>query len=163
VMNSRIRFLYDRDHQIGHAYFLKVRSLGDLRLLLVDKLIPLLQEYFYGAWDKICLVLGCPYDESGKAARSGVVVSSAQYVAPVIQAKSLAGDVISGWDNEDYEARLDYAVAPALMKADTPTSELLRYFLGIGNFNAEEVELYITTLAPASEQQATMESEGEPG
>jgi hypothetical protein len=138
VMNSRIRFLYDRDHQIGHAYFLRVRSLDDLRLLLVDKLVPLLQEYFYGSWDKICLVLGCPYDESGQASRSGPVASGTHYLAPVIQARPLAGDVISGWDNEDYEPRLDYGIAPALMKAGVSAAELLPYFLGIGNFTADE-------------------------
>ncbi len=147
VMNSRIRFLYDRDHQIGHAYFLRVRSLDDLRLLLVDKLIPLLQEYFYGSWDKICLVLGCPYDDSGQAARSGPVASGAEYPAAVIQARPLAGDVISGWDNEDYEPRLDYGVAPALMKAGTPAAELLAYFLGVGNFTADEREKFIAALS----------------
>jgi 5-methylcytosine-specific restriction protein B len=148
VMNSRIRFLYDRDHQIGHAYFLRVRNLEDLRLLLVDKLVPLLQEYFYGSWDKICLVLGCPHDEIGKAARSGPVVIGGQYVAPVIEAKPLAGGVISGWESEDYEARLDYGVAPALMKAGTSNADLLPYFLGIGNFSAEERGKFASALTP---------------
>jgi 5-methylcytosine-specific restriction protein B len=147
VMNSRIRFLYDRDHQIGHAYFLRVRSLDDLRLLPVDKLVPLLQEYFYGSWDKICLVLGCPYDESGQAARSGPVASGTRYLAPVIQAKPLACDVISGWDNEDYEPRLDYGIAPHLMKAGAPAAELLPYFLGIGNFTADERKAFIGALS----------------
>ena len=160
VMNSRIRFLYDRDHQIGHAYFLKVRSLEDLRLLLVDKLIPLLQEYFYDSWDKICLVLGCPYDESGQAARSSAAVSG---TLPVIQSKSLAGDVISGWDNEDYETRLDYAVAPALTKADTPVAELLRYFLGIGNFTDEERQKFIKELTSSTEEVPGTQGEETPG
>lgn len=159
VMNSRIRFLYDRDHQIGHAYFLRVRNFEDLRLLLVDKLVPLLQEYFYGSWDKICLVLGCPYDESGKAARSGPVVTGVQYVAPVIEAKPLAGDVISGWDGEDYEARLDYVLAPALMKAGTPDADLLPYFLGIGNFSPEELGKFASALTPAQAEADPVEGE----
>jgi 5-methylcytosine-specific restriction protein B len=163
VMNSRIRFLYDRDHQIGHAYFLRVRNLDDLRLLVVDKLVPLLQEYFYGSWDKICLVLGCPYDESGKAVRAGSPVSGAQYVAPVIQAKALAGDVISGWDNEDYEARLDYTVAPALMKGDTPILELLPYFLGIGNFSDEERNTFTSAFDPTHAVETTTEGENAEG
>ena len=63
TLNERIRFLYDRDHQLGHSYFLNVNSLEDLRLVFVDRVIPLLQEYFYGDWHKICIVLGCPYSE----------------------------------------------------------------------------------------------------
>ena len=58
TLNDRIRFLYDRDHQLGHSYFMDVTNLDSLRQVFVDRVIPLLQEYFYGAWDKICTVLG---------------------------------------------------------------------------------------------------------
>jgi 5-methylcytosine-specific restriction endonuclease McrBC GTP-binding regulatory subunit McrB len=66
TINQRIEYLYDRDHVIGHAYLMTVTSLDGLRLAFINKIIPLLQEYFYGDWKKICLVLGCPVDESGK-------------------------------------------------------------------------------------------------
>ena len=69
TLNSRIRFLYDRDHQLGHSYFLDVADVQSLRQVFVDRIIPMLQEYFYGAWDKICVVLGCPYGESGEPRR----------------------------------------------------------------------------------------------
>jgi 5-methylcytosine-specific restriction protein B len=65
-INQRIEHLYDRDHVIGHAYLMKVESLFDLRDAFLSKIIPLLQEYFYGDWKKVCLVLGCPVDENGK-------------------------------------------------------------------------------------------------
>lgn len=65
TINQRIEYLYDRDHVIGHAYLMKVTSLEELRLAFLNKIIPLLQEYFYGDWKKICLVLGCPVNESG--------------------------------------------------------------------------------------------------
>lgn len=159
AMNARIRFLYDRDHQIGHAYFLKVRSLDDLRLLFVDKLVPLLQEYFYEAWDKIGLVLGCPYDESGKPARSGPMVEDGKYVAPIIQASPLGESVIYGWENEDYEPRLDYEMSPALKDAETSVEDLLSYFIGVGNFNAEEREHYREMLTHL-EKASTDEEEG---
>jgi hypothetical protein len=66
TINQRIEYLYDRDHVIGHAYLMKVTTLEELRLAFINKIIPLLQEYFYGDWKKICLVLGCPVDENGK-------------------------------------------------------------------------------------------------
>lgn len=67
-LNQRIAALFDRNHQIGHSYLLKVKTLADLRTVFVDRLIPLLQEYFYDDWNRLCAVLGCPYDpDTGRA------------------------------------------------------------------------------------------------
>lgn len=56
-INERIEFLYDRDHTIGHAYLINVKTLDDLKQAFCHKIIPLLQEYFYEDWRKIMLVL----------------------------------------------------------------------------------------------------------
>jgi len=58
VMNDRIEYLLDKDHLIGHSYFLKVKDWNDLCEVFRNNIIPLLQEYFYNDWDKIALVLG---------------------------------------------------------------------------------------------------------
>lgn len=58
TINSRIEILLDRDHLIGHAYFINVKTEDQLLSVFENKIIPLLQEYFYNDYEKIALVLG---------------------------------------------------------------------------------------------------------
>ena len=58
TINGRIERLLDRDHLIGHSYFLGVEKLEDLMYVFQNNIIPLLQEYFYGDYAKIGMVLG---------------------------------------------------------------------------------------------------------
>ncbi|RCW36787.1 AAA family ATPase [Marinilabilia salmonicolor] len=58
AINQRVEKLIDKDHMIGHSYFLNVSTLADLKLVFFNKIIPLLQEYFFGDYGKIGLVLG---------------------------------------------------------------------------------------------------------
>jgi hypothetical protein len=61
TINNRIEKLLDRDHLIGHSYFLMAKG-EDAEAKLIDSfyrnIIPLLQEYFYGDYAKIGAVLG---------------------------------------------------------------------------------------------------------
>ena len=63
TINQRIEVLIDKDHQIGHSYFIGIQDLEDLRRTFKDKIIPLLEEYFYGDFGKIGLVLGGAFIE----------------------------------------------------------------------------------------------------
>lgn len=60
VMNQRIEVLLDRDHCLGHAYFLPLkqkRTLDKLAVIFKSQIIPLLQEYFFEDWERIHWVL----------------------------------------------------------------------------------------------------------
>lgn len=63
-INQRIIRLIDRDHQIGHSYFLKLKKVTEeertnaLKAIFSENIIPLLQEYFFNDFNKIGLVLG---------------------------------------------------------------------------------------------------------
>ena len=63
TINKRIVALKDREHQIGHSYFMgcpddNAKAETWLTGVFKDKIIPLLQEYFYGDYKKIYYVLG---------------------------------------------------------------------------------------------------------
>lgn len=62
AINERIEKLLDRDYCIGHAYFMTIKEkqepLQELKSVFRNKLLPLLQEYFYGDWGKIRLIVG---------------------------------------------------------------------------------------------------------
>ena len=138
TMNHRIRFLYDRDHQLGHSYLLEAFNYEELRQVFVDRLVPLLQEYFYGAWDKICMVLGCPVDDSGKPLRAGPSVNTGSYVAPIVLAEVFAEEATLGFDHDDYEDRLDFRVAPEMSLRHSDQEKLLPFFLGVLDLTESE-------------------------
>jgi Cdc6-like AAA superfamily ATPase len=61
-LNGRIEKLLDKDYCIGHSYFMNIQDrknpIDELRMIFQNKILPLLQEYFYGDWGKIMLVIG---------------------------------------------------------------------------------------------------------
>nr|WP_083300116.1 AAA family ATPase [Pseudomonas sp. HMSC08G10] len=60
VMNQRIEVLLDRDHCLGHAYFMPLKndpSLARLEQIFRNQILPLLQEYFFEDWERISWVL----------------------------------------------------------------------------------------------------------
>lgn len=66
TLNDRIQVLYDREHTLGHAFFIPVVQVKEdeelaferLKRIMRNKVLPLLEEYFYNDWQKIRMVLG---------------------------------------------------------------------------------------------------------
>ncbi|MDH1896532.1 McrB family protein [Aeromonas caviae] len=62
IMNQRIELLLDRDHCLGHAYFMPLKggtkpTLAQLGAIFKTQILPLLQEYFFEDWQRIAWVL----------------------------------------------------------------------------------------------------------
>ncbi|WP_428046038.1 McrB family protein [Candidatus Avelusimicrobium fimicolum] len=52
-LNQKITAELDRDHQIGHSYFIGVETIADLQRAFYQCILPLLKEYFYGNPEKL--------------------------------------------------------------------------------------------------------------
>jgi hypothetical protein len=102
TINARIEKLLDKDHCIGHSYFMGIAQtndpLGELRNIFATRILPLLEEYFYGDTAKIGMVLGERFVK-----RKDKTIEWA------------AGD----WGVEDFEERRVYALQdPMILKTE---------------------------------------------
>jgi 5-methylcytosine-specific restriction protein B len=80
TINERIEYLFDREHQIGHAYLMHCQSKREVDSVLRYKVIPLLAEYFYEDWAKVAMVLG-DWQE-GESDREGKFLDRKRLSAP---------------------------------------------------------------------------------
>ena len=118
MMNERIEFLFDRDHTIGHAYFMNLKRIKEketdekafeeLCKTFKNKIIPLLQEYFYEDWRKIQLVLG-DNQKWGKPVEFRFIHSEKKY-----SSKDEIG--LFGEDLDDYEEVEKFNINPLLIQ-----------------------------------------------
>ena len=57
-LNDRIRLLLDRDHQVGHSYLMHLKDRSALHHAWYNRVVPLLEEYFYNDSERLHAVLG---------------------------------------------------------------------------------------------------------
>jgi len=103
TMNQRIEFLLDKDHLLGHAYFIDVKSKNDLCGVFRNKIVPLLEEYFFGDYEKIRLVLG---DNKSWKKKEGLLI--------VQEKRESKTTDLFGSGNEDFEDKTVYQINPKL-------------------------------------------------
>ena len=105
-MNERIEFLLDRDHTIGHSFFMQANSKNEICAIFKNKIIPLFQEYFYNDWEKLQLVLG-DNKSWGKTEEQKLVRVKKHYDLS-------AEKELFGTDLDDFEDEIIYEINPAL-------------------------------------------------
>jgi 5-methylcytosine-specific restriction enzyme B len=99
VMNRRIRFLLNRDLMLGHAYLCKVKDFSGLKDVLLNQLIPLLQEYFYNDWHRLQLVF------------ADVGPNSEKLEPQIIEHHIVSEMDVLGFDHDDFDDLVEYNVA----------------------------------------------------
>jgi hypothetical protein len=87
ALNRKLEAHLDRDHQIGHSYFMGLNDVADLRFAWEHKVMPLLQEYFYGDGEKLLGALGDDF-----VAKSDVPLGGEGDVRTVYRVKPLDTD-----------------------------------------------------------------------
>jgi len=102
-INERIEFLFDGDHCIGHAYLMDVKNFTSLANAIRSRIVPLLQEYFYGDWEKVQLVFG---DIQGRDKKPHLE----QVVGHVVRTPKAT----FGTDHEALESRRSHEVAEVI-------------------------------------------------
>lgn len=102
TINQRIEFLYDRDHKLGHSFFMPLKknnSLNYLNEIFYNNIIPLLQEYFYEDREKIQIVLGDHTKQGNKKMENKLIQEENQNEVKII-----------GFNHEDLEDKSKYVI-----------------------------------------------------
>ncbi|EQB2598520.1 McrB family protein, partial [Aeromonas salmonicida] len=92
TLNQRIEVLLDRDHCLGHAYFMPLKAaakptLAQLGYIFQHQILPLLQEYFFEDWQRIAWVL----NDHRKSSAEAMFLKP-----PQLDIKTLLGDIAVG-------------------------------------------------------------------
>ena len=105
TINDRIELLIDKDHQMGHSYFLNIQSFYDLVETFMDGIIPLLEEYFYGDFGKIGLVLGSSFIKQKQSKNNKILAQDFSYDRDFIEEKELYEFIASeNWTVQSFQS-----------------------------------------------------------
>jgi hypothetical protein len=104
IINNRIEVLLNKDNLIGHSYFLSVKDADDLKAVFQNKIMPLLQEYFFGDYGKIGMVLGGGFVEKKTADKS--VFSDFEYDSGFEERVMFSLKDVVNMDDKDFKTAI---------------------------------------------------------
>lgn len=119
TINERMEYLLNKDHLIGHSDFMKVTTAKDLQHVFQRKIIPLLEEYFYGDKGKLQLVLGKGFVTEPNHSANTDIFADSEY------------------DISMHEDRKIWAIAPKWMESHSDFEKALRRLLKLDSNSNE--------------------------
>lgn len=109
MINKRIEKLLDKDHMIGHSYFLSVKDWKDLKSVFHNKIVPLLQEYFFGDYGKIGLVIGSKFFKNNEEQEDNFFAPFEDYdSSPYLERKVYHLQNIKNMEKDEFEEALNH-------------------------------------------------------
>lgn len=118
TMNRKIEYLVDRDHRIGHAFFIGCKTKEHVDAAMRDKVIPLLQEYFFDDWNRLAAVLG-EKDKGGNFLECETIEDPMGEGNEVLKSWRVRKD----FDHEAYDRMVDKADASAILSTEIGQSD----------------------------------------
>jgi 5-methylcytosine-specific restriction protein B len=118
ALNERLEYLSDRDHRLGHAWLMGVNSLPALQHVFEYKILPQLQEYFYGNWGRIRQVLGKRFVEKLVGKVSLLDTASEEDFADVRPRYRITS--ASSWDVTAFQSIYESAPSGTIVSSETP-------------------------------------------
>ena len=112
TLNERIEVLVDRDHTIGHAYFMNINDAEGLKKTFADKVIPLLQEYFYGDYGKMEMVIGKDFFEERKDKKITFASNDYQDIEQFRDAITYQLKSVNEMDNDEFILAIENLINP---------------------------------------------------
>jgi 5-methylcytosine-specific restriction protein B len=106
TINGRIEMLVDKDHLLGHSYLIGVKNTAQLKQVFANKFLPLLQEYFFGDYGKIGLVLGQGFISSDDKPKVNFAKLNGYDSAELRDKKIYRIENVSEMNDYDFEAAL---------------------------------------------------------
>ncbi len=111
TVNARIEKLLDKDHLIGHSYFLSVDDLACLKKVFHQNILPLLQEYFYGDFAKIGLILGEAFFDKVEGSGKNIFAKFAHDAIDELNEKPVYR-IKQVWNDGEFERAIQEMVSP---------------------------------------------------
>jgi 5-methylcytosine-specific restriction protein B len=125
-LNDRLEYLLDRDHVIGHAPFIGLHSVAELAQVIAQRIIPLLQEYFFEDYEKVQLVLtgsskNCVFLEQRDLSPQ-LLFPNAQHIVGTGKRTSYVVTDPNNWTEQDILAMYEPSIA-ASATSETSSEE----------------------------------------
>lgn len=145
-MNERVEALLDRDHRIGHAYFLPLASdqtFDNLSRIFSEQIMPLLQEYFFDDWTKIQIIL----NDHRKSAETCFVIRKEINVSNTTEENNSVFSRSERWEIQPdaFEKIESYLgiIDPALKIIDSAIQQEVNYNgVTIKRLNSKSIEVW---------------------